>query len=258
MKYANVREPWAIHDTIKICKTLYGSENQIGFFTTFAGFAQREKQLFFKNRSEGNTHLAYNNQQAVDRTDFVFHIFSVGVHFFAPISPLDMQDDQGTAGFCQDAMPAFWTMDLPNHCAATLRIGQDDKLEANAAMLIPGYGPNFSGAGTAVQDLGGEGDAMPELVWAATQGVPGRRSRFFTAVDKKGNPKPISVPRNDIIEMSLEVSEFARGFLNAAGGPGYYWFGLPTDNTYIFPTAYGVQCSLYGFREVQQRGQLHA
>jgi len=258
MQYANVVEPWEIHDTICVCSTLYGSEEQNGFFPSFLQFSRREKHLFFKNRSEGNTHLAYNNQQAADRTDFVFHVFSIGVHFFAPPTPLDMQDDQGVAATAQDALPSFWTMDLPSHCGATLRIGQDDKLQAQGLMLSPGYGPNFQGAGTAVQDLGGEGDTFPELVWAACQGVPGRRTRFFTATDRKGNPKPISIPRNDIVELSLSVSEFARDFLSNAGGPGLLWFDTPVSNTYTVPTRYGIQASMYGFREVQQRGRLHA
>ena len=258
MKYKNVREPWEIHDTICVCNTLYGNESQVGFFPTFVAFSQREKHLFFKTRSEGNTHLAYNNQSAADRVDFVFHLFSVGVHFFGPPTPLDMLDTAGDASNAQDALPSFWTMDLPRHCGVTLRIGQDDKLSAQSMMLSPGYGPQFSGAGTAVQDLAGELDCGPELVWSATQGIPGRRSRFFTALDKKGKPRPISIPRNDIVEVSLSVSEFARDFLSNAAGPNDYFFDLVAaalDG--IFPTRYGIQVSMYGYREVQQRGMLH-
>lgn len=257
MKYKNVREPWELHDTICICNTLYGNEDQVGFLPTFVAFSQREKHIFFKARSEGNTHLAYNNQSASDRVDFVFHLFSVGVHFFGPPTPLDMYSSAGDALAAQDALPSFWCMDLPRHCGVTVRIGQDDKLQAQAIMLSPGYGPQFSGAGTAVQDLGGEGDCAPELVWSATQGIPGRRSRFFTALDARGNPRPISIPRNDIIEVSLAVSEFARDFLSNAEGPNNYFFDDIASSTDIFPTRYGIQVSMYGYREVQQRGMLH-
>ena len=90
MEPVNVREPWEIHDTLCVCSTLYGSESSAGYFATFAAFGQQLEHLFFKRRSEGNVHRAYNNQQAEDRADFVFHAFQVGLAFIAPPTPLDI------------------------------------------------------------------------------------------------------------------------------------------------------------------------
>ncbi|MDD3380005.1 MAG: hypothetical protein PHD68_02155, partial [Rugosibacter sp.] len=216
----NVREPWEEHDTIVVAPTLYGSEAQAGYFTTFAAFGQQMKHLFFKRRSEGNVHRAYCNKQSEDRTDFVFHVFQVGLLFIGPPTPL-MGRRTGIAGVTeyQEFAQPFWLQDLPRHCAATLSIGQDTNLQLNAMMLSPGYGPHSNGAAYGLDTLVVAGQTFEnEAMWTATQGVPEPQCRYWVAGDPQ-HPKPTGIPKNEIVELSLEISEHARGILTSIAGP---------------------------------------
>lgn len=253
----NVREPWEMHDTICICSSLYGSEDQAGFYTNFVTFGQQSEHLFFKRRSEGNVHRAYNNQQAEDRSDFVFQAFSVGLLFIAPPTPLDC--DAGTPGDANELLPIFWTHDLPRHCSISLKIGQDTNLRLQAMMMSPGYGPVTSGIAYGLDDGAVPDTNWPEMVATACQGLPTPASRYWIAGGTMQNPKPIGIPKGELIEMKLRLSEYARGLLTTAAGPGSYRIGNTGEADVVsIPTRYAIQASLWGYREVQQRGQLRA
>lgn len=254
----NVREPWEMHDSICIDSTLYGSEASAGFYTTFVGFAETTEHLFFKRRSEGNVHRAYNNQQAEDRSDFVFQAFQVGLCFIAPPTPLDF-NPLGVAPFdANELLPVFWAQDLPRHCSISLKIGQDTNLRLQAMMCSPGYGPHTGGVAYGVDDTN-IGVNFPEMVSAASQGVPTPSSRYWIAGGSLDNPQPIGIPKGELIEMKLKLSEWARGMLLQAAGPGVYRIGGTGEaEATSFPTRYGIQASLWGYREVQQRGELRA
>jgi hypothetical protein len=250
----NVREPWVQYDSICVCSQLYGSEANAGFFTSFVAFGQQPYHLLFKRRSEGNVHRAYCNQQSEDRTDFVFWVFEVGLLFLAPPTPLDINtygEDEGA----DEYMSPFWTGVLPRHTSAKLKIGQDEKLHTSAMMLNPGYGPYTSAA-----TFGTDHDSgyKPEFVWAGTQGDPVPQSRYWLPITKEnGEPGPIGIPKNELVEMRLEISEHARNTLQASGGPGVMNIGN-TGAIIDLYTRYRIQVALWGYREVQQRGQLRA
>lgn len=256
MPAVNVREPWEMHDSICIDSTLYGSESNAGFFTTFVGFGQQADHLFFKRRSEGNVHRCYNNQQAEDRSDFVFRAFTVGLLFVAPPTPLDC--DAGTPGDANELLPVFWTSQLPYHCSISLKIGQDTNLKLQSMMMSPGYGPQTSGVAYGVDDTAVDTN-WPEMVYTGVQGVPTASSRYWIAGGTPQNPEPIGIPKGELIEMKLRVSEYARGLLTTAAGPGVYRIGGTGEADAVsIPTRYGIQASLWGYREVQQRGELRA
>jgi hypothetical protein len=256
--YLNVREPWVDYDTIKICGDLYGSEADSGFFTTFQAFAQRDEHFFFKQRSEGNVHRAYTNQMTEDRTDSVFHIMEIGVLFLAPPTPLDR-----VSTTFNEAMQAFWTTELPRHTSVSLEIGQDTKLELQSMMASPGYGPVGSGAAFGVDDPFDSGNlyGTPEFMWSVCQGVPEGKNRYWLCSGEDTDPQPIGVPKGEIRTVRLKISEFARRRLQGANpGPGAMMLGQQDEAPAItlIKTAYRIQVSLWGYREVQQRGQLRA
>jgi len=272
MTFLNSQEPWELHDTLCICSERYGSEPAAGYFTSFVSFAANERHLFFKNRSVGNTHLAYNNQQAMDRSDFVFHAFSIGVHFFGPCTPVLFELDQGsidTEQITPQTYQSFWLHTLPRHCGMEFSVGQDVKLSCNSLMAAPGYGPSISGVGAGLDGLtaiDGLENTMtytqvPEIIYSGTQGVPEKRARFQFGTQRE--PSPIAIPRGEIIEAKLTLSEYARRVLGLFNGPGHYLlqkyvFNEVTPTSAVtFPSRFGIQVSLYGVREVQQRGQLH-
>lgn len=289
-QFLNAQEPWELHDTLCICANRYGSEPAAGFFTTFNAFSANERHLFFKNRSVGNTHLAYNNQQAMDRADFVFHAFSIGVHFFGPCTPVLFEvDDQepnniDTAQITPQTYQSFWIHTLPRHCGLEFSVGQDVKLSCNSLMAAPGYGPSISGVGAGLDGLSGitalsvynagppiavtttatpNYVQVPEIIYSGTQGLPEKRARFQFGTQRE--PSPIAIPRGEIIEVKLTLSEYARRILALFPGPGSYLLQkyvlhgeLDPTEAVTFPSRFGIQVSLYGVREVQQRGQLHA
>jgi hypothetical protein len=269
----NVREPWELHDTLAICQNLYGSEPAAGFFTTFGAFAANERHLFFKLRSIGNVHMSYNNQSAVDRADFVFHAFSIGVRFFAPCTPILVDGTSPGAGNVVIPAPyqAWWLHTLPRHCGFEFSVGQDVKLSANSLMAAPGYGPDVSAIGAGVDGHAiidyEEGSfvyqdpVIPEIIWSGTQGVPQKQFRFQFGDAR--NPSPIAIPRGEIIEARILLSQYAQRVLQqfSEADPQSYVLqqdmGEPAQGWITFPARFGIQVSLYGMREVQQRGQLH-
>lgn len=279
MPFMNVREPWELHDTLCVCENRYGSEPAAGFFANFGAFAANERHLFFKNRSVGNVHLAYNNQSAVDRSDFVFHAFSIGVHFFGPCTPVLVDDQAPATSVIPAPYQSWWIHTLPRHCGLEFIVGQDVKLTANSLMAAPGYGPDLSavGAGLSGHDVVGvtlqngnvleyQAPVIPEIIWTGTQGVPQKQFRFQFGDAR--NPSPIAIPRGELIEAKIILSQYAQRVLNTFQAPGEYVLQQqildpappysPLQPWITFPSRFGIQLSLYGMREVQQRGQLHA
>lgn len=255
MPNLNVREPWVMYDSLSVRNTLYASEANAGFFTSFVGFGQQQDHLFFKRRSEGNVHLAYCNQLSEDRTDFVMQAFQVGLLFIAPPTTMDLSGNSPAE--VQEVLPSWWTQELPRHCSASLKIGQDTNLKLQAMMMSPGYGPVCDGAALGVDDPGTPDQFYPEFIWASTQGLPTPGSRYWIAGGTMQKPQPIGIPKNELVELKVSISEYARNFLTAIGGPGYYEFGEVADS-YPFPTSYSIQAAIWGYREVQQRGELRA
>lgn len=149
-------------------------------------------------------------------------------------------------------MPVLFQYDLPAHCGIDFVVAQDTKLEANAYMTPPGYGPMGMGMGSG-RDAYNTALGGPILMQSGTQGIPKKQNRYQFDT-------PVAIPRNEIIEGTLYLSEGIARILQNSAGPllsGYnYWNGegMGRHSHYV---RYGIQMSLMGVREVQQRGQLH-
>lgn len=250
-EFINALETWTVYDTILIGQEYYGTESTVpGWFASVQNFAARDRHSFFKGRNEANCGLCYNNMQTMDKLDFAFHCFSVGLTFWANFDLVESNQSDATAN---TQFPVFFQYDLPAHCGIDFKVAQDIKLEANAYMTPPGYGPMGIGMGTGRDNyntaLGAE-----MLIQSGTQGIPRKQNRYQF-------DKPVSIPRNEIIEGTLYLGELAATIMQNTAGPllsGFaYWNGegLGKQSHYV---RYGIQMSLMGVREVQQRGQLHA
>lgn len=297
--YTNVQESWPIYDTVLISPVYYGKEqNQNGWFTSFLGFSQQESHQFYKARTAGSSHLAYNNMGSADNIDFVYKAYSFGVRFFAPVCPDGYYDtitdpNKPTIRAMQESLNAFWIWDLPRHCGVDLRVQQDVVLENCCMATPPGYGPR-GGGGVQSGNLDldhyalnsyfeSQGEIVDSYWWwqqqaqdpwqvvIGSQSEPVIDCRFLF-------PNPIKIPRNSTIEANIYVGLYARNLL--AQLYNGYWNFLSSINMsppnycscwtcnpagpYItkeyvpLPPRYGIQCSLYGLREVQQRGQYFA
>lgn len=233
---------------------MYGNEASAnGWFTTMAGFGQQQEHRFFKNRNQAMVGLAYNNMLSQDRSDYPFRAVSIGLAFFAPMSPWELVSGEVTRN---RMLSSFFTFDLPHHVGVSFRLGQDVRLEGNGYHFPPGYGPAVSGMTQGLDDF----PAIPgnlsltQATWSGTQGIPVKENRYVFENE-------INIPRNETFEVKITLSEYARLILADCGGPGNMEFqanGAEAPAYTQFPVRYGIQCSLYGVREVQQRGQMHA
>jgi hypothetical protein len=263
--FTNVAEGAPLYDSVIICSHMYGKELSVGgWYTSFAGFAANSIHTFFKSRTEGSTHLAYCNMQSADNVDTPFIAYTFGVRFFAPVSPdcfdFRLVSPQG----CIENMPAWWLWDLPKHCGVDFRVQQDVVIENTCLASPSGYGPRGGGGAQPATDTRMSGGAhvantIPWKVAIGTIGDPSIDNRFPL-------PEPIKIARNTSIEANLYVSDYARFCLNQMAGPldnvmltECQATTTPVDTDYLYvPTRYGIQISLYGYREVQQRGQYFA
>jgi len=267
-KVANVAEAWPIYDTLCVTPTFYGTESiNLGWFNTFAGFAAKETHSFFMGRTLGQIGLQYTNKATVDRVDFAYDAFSLGVRFKAPGVRRLGALVAGDLHYADNFSAHWWETELPSHCTIQLKVQQDIVAEGPAMMFSPGYGANGSGASFNHEeaDPAGPNGALnanypPTMNWAMTQGIPSLSNRFAFE-------DPIGIPRTGSIEAILHVSEYAREILTdmgtgVAGGNGpynYVFIDSAKPTVYSeFPTRYGIQVSLMGVRYVQQRAQYHA
>jgi len=256
-QFMNVMEPAPIYDTICICPSLYGNEATApGWFTSMAGFGAQQEHRFFKNRNQAMVGSAYCNMLSQDRADYAFRAVSIGVSFFGPVTPFERFAGEGATS--NPALQTFFLLDLFQHCGLSFRLGQDVRLEASCAHILPGYGP-VAGGMTLGQDaqpvIPGSALSLTEAIWVGTQGTPVKENRYVF-------DKEIDIPRGETFEAKLTLSEYARGILANTAGPGNYQFlhdgGGEQPSEITFPARYGIQCSLWGVREVQQRGASHA
>jgi len=259
----NVAEAYSLYDTVIVCSELFGKEKSInGWYTSFADFAADEKHTFFKSRTAGNSHLAYCNMDSADNVDFVFKAFSMGVRFFAPVSPDTINTIIVSPTDMNENVPPLWMFDLAKHCGIDFRVQQDVIVENTCLATPPGYGPRGGGGAQPAQDDNPDPDFPNQTSWKVTVGSNGE-----PCIDNRFPfPKPISIARNTSIEANIYLSGYARFLLGNLDGPDLWVLPAeetdtqpPGDANYIqMTTRYGIQVSLYGYREVQQRGQYHA
>lgn len=257
MQYTNVGEAWTLYDTVFVTSRYYGQESDsLGWYTSFLAFSQRETHSFFNKRTEATAGLQYCNKQSADSMDYVFHAYSIGLSFFGPGVRPGGNSEQDNWTIYDSSAPHFWEVDLPRHCSISLRVQQDVILELPAFGAPPGYGPCGGGGSYAHDQIGmippnGATNAQydPVLNASVTSGVPHLQNRYKF-------DKPISIPRTSTIEAWVTVSEIGRDILSGMSLSNYMLKNTAGEYT-AFPQRYGMQVTLMGKREVQQRGALH-
>ncbi|MEJ2330815.1 MAG: hypothetical protein P8Z33_13375 [Gammaproteobacteria bacterium] len=260
--FLNVTESYPLYDTILICSDFYGKEtNIVGWFTNFRDFANNDKHTFFKSRTIGSTHLAYCNFDSADNVDFVYVAMSMGVRFFGPIVPDGYKggvSDDYALTLLNENNPTWWLFDLPKHCGVDFRVQQDVIVENTCLATPPGYGPRIGGGTQPITDPNVNIQYQAYKIVTGGIGEASIDNRFPF-------PYPVKIPRNATIEANIYPSLYARRVMEDLAGP-LDWVGSGASgaetpgstDTFAVPVRYGIQVSLYGYREVQQRGQYHA
>lgn len=256
----NVREAWALFDTVVICSDFYGNETSVqGWFNSFQTFGQQAQHSFFKSRTAAQAGQMYCNQMNADTMDFAFVADSIGLAVWGPSSSAEgiASSVDGVAGnlINADFLVSHWFQtDLVNHMGFEFKVQQDIRSEMVAMHMPPGYGARTSGTAYQFDDPTGPvtHGHIPYSFNTVCQGEPILSNRFPL-------PDPIGIPRTSTIEGVLHIGEVARTILQNIRGPRNYQFntvdGLPPYG--FFPRRYAIQFSIIGTRLVQQRAQYH-
>lgn len=245
--YKNVRESFNLYDTVLMSPWVNTISNPpAGWFATFNAMSTANQISFFnvRNRSIG---IPYNNQDTRDALPYVFLIDSIGIRFFGPqiatLSSLNSADAQ------EDQLTALWEHDLPQNTSITLRTNQDDRLKIASLMAPSGQGP--AGGGVGRGDPSTYNATLPLTNAVGSQGMPELKNRWPF-------PYALGVPRRASLSVTLKLTEFAKELLGIPSGPGFIQTRNSAGNTGTLYPAFGIQVTIFGRREVQQRGQYHA
>lgn len=256
----NVKEAWALYDTIVVCSTFFGNETSVqGWFNNFVTFGQQPQHSFFKSRTLAQAGQQYCNQMNADTMDFAFVADSIGLAIIGPSPGVEGQasDPDGAGGdltFPDNQVGHWFQTDMVNHLGFEFKVQQDVRAEMTAMHMPPGYGSVSSGVAYQFSDplLGPVFGNIPYAHNTVCQGVPILSNRFPL-------PDPIGIPRTGTIEGILHISPIAQTILQNITGPRNYQFnsadGLAPYT--FFPRRYSIQFSLIGTRMVQQRAQYH-
>lgn len=269
----NVSEIYPLYDSVVISQALWGNEARVkGWFggsantpwaRPFEEFGDTPEHLFFKERTEGSSDLAYCNVQSGETMDFAYRCYSVGVRFWGPPSAFEVapridHDGDGMlpwgtelAGTGDDPYSLIsvwghqWKAEIPRHCSFEFKVEQDVIVEGPCMSFPPGHGIIGSGSAWSgpigrgvtddlasaifyenidADDAGEDSIAqLPAHIHVTNQGHP-RLGNRFNFVDADGNPQPILIPRAALFQASIKLSPYAQYLLNEAMGPLYYAF----------------------------------
>ena len=297
----NVSEIYPVYDSVIVSQFLHGAEARTpGWYGASIAtpvarpmetFASKERHSFFKERTEGNSDLAYCNLQSADQMDFAYRLYSIGVRYWGPISgweatPDGVDSSGGMSGFTardplalNSFLAHWWKTDLPRHCGFEFKVEQDVLAEGGSITFPPGHGVMASGSSwsdpvTPAQlvypELVTEADQLiqyPQMISIVNQGIPVMGNRFNLK-------NPIEIPKGALIEAAIILSPYARYVLADVMGPLFYQFQRVPPRAHVrsngppvvyeeneltwFGTRYGITVSLIGERLVQQRGQYFA
>lgn len=254
--FRNVVEDWLLYDTVGVFDPPQGSNisTPTGWFTTLAGLGGVSELDFFNVRSR-SIGLPYNNQDARDQTPYVFHIDSIGVTYFANMQTQAFEWDHTPENdfVPEDYATHIFNVDVARHVGVILRIQQDDRLKTTSYMCPPGYGPSGDGFGRGSPTTWGE---LNNDTYDAHASVVSQSSPYLA--NRWPFPNALQVPRRGVLNVKLKLNEYVRNLITTLPQQ-HVFFGVDdADDIAEKNVFFGIQVSLKGRREVQQRAEYHA
>jgi hypothetical protein len=278
-------------DTVMVGKFVGGlTDRPSGWFASFADLGAAGSLSFFnvRNNSIGTM---YNNQDARDQLPYGFRIQSIGIRFWSStastftvcynLGDTELQREAKAETDYTDPLftdmvnreelhAAVWEGDLPNHASAMLKTNQDIRLKAPVTMLASGTGPigggwgwgspndliYYANGGSVVPAIAGE--TTPPHLGAFCGNLEDMQVGEVDIRQRFPFPVPIDVPKRANLSLEIKLSQYARELLQTIPGP--YWWPVPNAFTINGLTkstkaaVYGIECTLLGERQVQQRG----
>lgn len=236
-QFLNVNETYPQIDTVLIGSNVNTLFNNAGYFESYADLAV-PGSIPFLNVRNNSVGTAYNNFNTKGKMTYPFHLYAIGLTFF---TPLQMGDAGEQTALSNDGKSHLvFAAELPRHCAFEFKIGQDEKIVNTVALMPGGQGIHGwqTGFATEISD--------PSIGFGnATIGKKDKRNKVVYK-------KPLVIPRDETIEGNLRFSPYGLELLKKLVGPGDISTGATS-----YPSMSGIRVSLFGRREVQQRGELH-
>ena len=246
----NVLEQWPLYDTIMIGPRFDASKGyymKSGWYADFAQIGAVNELAFFNQRVVDDVGLPYNNQEARDSMPYGFTAYSYGVIFMA--TPC-----QWTSSYLTPVPPPeseqwnsiqYFLTELPKHAGIELKVGRDIKVEQNCLITPAGVGTS----GNAARYSNGPFDV----------GYPQSNSGAIFLKNRWKFPTAIDIPATETLSAKIRFTEYGRFLLQEMGNsPFYVEVGMGEQDAKLGFYAYaGIQISLLGRRQVQQRGELH-
>ena len=238
--FANAEEAWAIYDTIQIRKDVTGREG----YATYNALGLVDEWPFMDQR-KADIGIAYTNRDSNEGLEYVFHAYSLGVRFVAPLGKAEpyYKPDDEIIGPANPLAHLIFSAMGPEHVGLVVRVMQDDKLIHTVTLAPDGAGPGpVSGTGA--------GGLSQAVVYANNNGEPVINNRWKW-------PVPISIPRGATFSIRLKPSSYFKRLLAAMPGPTGYTFSLDGTTEISVPAAALIRVDMIGKREVQQRNAIH-
>ena len=241
MNYANAYESWSLYDTVVIASNVESLFNGQGYYASYNDLGVPAEIPFFNVRNQ-SVGTQYCNLDSANKLPFVFHCYSIGIDFEAPLVTGQQELDANNNGPRQSNL--WFQSELVKHAGFIFRVSQDEKL-VNTCTLMPS-GQGIAGWQTNV-DTDGEAQAIG--LSNAQSGSPEKGNRWKFA-------QPIQMPREVNFDGRLIFSPYAQDALRKMVGPND-WNPQPGVSGTSWPMASTIRVTLYGKREVQQRNALH-
>ena len=233
--YQNVRESWPIYDTVLIGLSDNESAKYPGGFTSFAAMAAQDEIPFLNIRNSSEVGLSYTNISSKDKTPWPFYLDSFGIRFIYP----DPNENASSEHNGVVAASKIFMHEVLDHCYFQFWIREDVRLTIKPAMMQAGFGPQGFIAGNSTQNS-----------WFAsliTNGQPNMGNRW------RNVGYTMNIPRDTPIKGVLRFSEYGKALLrqlNTVAG-----FDFAEEDS--FQALARIELTLFGKRDVQQRGEYH-
>jgi hypothetical protein len=239
----NVLEYWPLYDSFWISFQLAQFYPDAGWLRAYFQLANFGKIQFFNTRTRSEVGLAYNNFDTKKHLPFAYHVHSIGIEICFIVSM--MHSDFETKSHIIGVNDLDFANIVANHSSFSFYVGRDEKL-VSATSLLP------AGMGTA-GDMDDAGTTLHVHNWVNVQ-----NNGIVSLTNRYEFPEPILIPRNELIRGELDFSNYAlESFAKMPEGPFWQKTAPPPVRFVDHSTPVGIRASLYGVREVQQRGQLH-
>ena len=246
IEFENAVEVWELHDSVLV--SAFVDENPkyqgVGFYNSYAAMGAASEIPFFTVRNSSMVDSAYCNFDSKDKMNFVYHCFSLGIDFIAPV----MVGTQNTN--CM-ARSAVFEAELPKHASFILTLNQDEKVVATIPLLPSGQG---SPGGLGMTNISpATGPAQQYTAMGNGQATIKNRWEFKS-------PGPMRIPRNVTIKGVLRFSSIGRAILAGMEDPGTATVTdspNPGQGDGSVDLAAMIRVSMFGVREVQLRNLQH-